>query len=532
MQIYHFYKLFFVSLFFCFLNSHATFAQQETPTNTIYYIQLGLLRYPDTLQFATLNNIGKIYQETDGNQLTRILLGKYSSKTQATDLLKEVKTKGFEGFIVTRAENTPSNSPDEKPMVSTIYAVQLGAFKDQIPSTAKIEKYGKIFSVVESGYTKLRIGYFSKEEDALAILNRVKAYGFPKAGLYVLHNPPSAGGRNEFIPQTEALAFQSASFYKRMQGKINGSQLVVVHLYYSENSFHGYYTDPTTAERKHFTYYGVNLNDKSQNKQKDVYITRFGNDSFGLSFGIKDKQTGKEDVFSLTEQYQRGAAHFDVVTVYRKKIKKLANGEIGADVFVEYPVMADYTDKQVEKKFNAVALQFSATTKAEQNMNAKIDNQLLADLSKIYKYFPQYNWISETYENKIIENSNYLLSIRYQVENILAVPKITIKHKSFNLKTGQEITAQELFTANSQKELQRLIETKLKTKYPKTKFTTTNLTATSTKMLQNFYATSYGVVFFYDKGDGLPQSSLEIAIPYKEMKNSVNPAFLKEFGLK
>jgi hypothetical protein len=520
--------LLFCSLYFL---PQFSFAQEET--KTFYYIQLGLFRYPDTLQFSPLNSLGKIYQEPAENNLTRILLGKYSDRNIATEQQKIAIQKGFEGlFIVQRQENSIVSAKEEASVgLRDIFAVQLGAFKGNMPNTQPIEKYGKILSVVENGYTKLRIGYFAKEEDALAVLNRVKAYGFPKAGLYVLHNPP-ASARSEFIPQTEALAFQTASFYKRMQGKINGSQLIVVHLYYTENAFSGYYTDPNTAERRHFTYYGVNLNDKSQNKQKDVYITRYGEDSFGLSFGIKNKHTQKEDVFSLNEQYQKGAAHFDVVTVYRKKIKKLTHGEIGADVFVEYPVMSDYTDKSVEKRFNALSLQFSANSKAEQNMNSKIESQLLADINKIHKQYPKYNWISETYENKIIENSNYLLSIRYHIENILAVPKITVKHKTFNLKTGQEITSKDLYVEKYEKELKKNIEAKLKARFAKTKITGLSTASITEKMLQNFYVTSYGVVYFYDSSETNPQNSLELSIPFREMKNIVKPEFLKEFGLK
>ncbi len=528
MQQTNIFKIAILISLFCFI-SPILLAQNEVKTS--YYIQLGLLRYPDTLQFASLREFGKLYEEKLDNDMTRILLGKYENREIATEKLKNSSEKGFLGlFLVQRQEFLVASSKNDFQLPSIIYAVQLGAFTNNIPNTQNIEKYGKIFSVKEGKLTKLRIGYFYKEEDALATLHRVKNAGFPKAGLYVLHQPP-ANARNEFIPQTEALAFQSASFYKRMQGKINGSQLVVVHLYYTETSFSGYYTDPNTTERKKFTYHGVNLNDKSQNKQKEVYITRFGGDSFGLSFGIKEKGSKKEDIFSLNEQYQQGTAQFNVVTVYRKKIKKLTHGEIGADVFVEYPIMSDYADKNVQKKFNALSLQFSEV-KSENNINAKIENQLLEDINHVNKYFPKYNWISETYENKIIENSNYLLSIRYHIENILASPKVSIKHKSFNLKNGKEIMPTDLFANNYITELKKIIDNKLKAKVAKSKLTNTDLAAITIKMLQNYYVTSYAVVFFYDKNADKQQSSIEISVPYKELKNILKPEFVKEFGLK
>jgi hypothetical protein len=176
-------------------------------------------------------------------------------------------------------------------------------------------------------------------------------------------------------------------------------------------------------------------------------------------------------------------------------------------------------------------LQFSEV-KSENNINAKIENQLLEDINHVNKYFPKYNWISETYENKIIENSNYLLSIRYHIENILASPKVSIKHKSFNLKNGKEIMLTDLFSNNYATELKKIIDNKLKAKVAKSKLTTTDLAAITAKMLQNYYVTSYAVVFFYDKNADKQQSSIEISVPYKELKNILKPEFVKEFGLK
>lgn len=528
----------------------------QTTAQPIFYVQLGLLRYPDTLQFASLQAEGKLYQESADNNMTRILLGKYPDRKTAVQKVETIKQKGFNGvFIVQRNEQTLENqavanknianqtiastndadksvAPSSPNSELKLYSVQLGAFKtkSQIPNTKHIEHYGKIILIQEGAYTKLRLGVFKQEEDALAVLNRVKAYGFPYAGLFVVHGLP-ASSREGFIPTTENAALQTASFYKRMQGKINGSQAVVVHLYYTESSFSGYYTEPMTAERKKFTYYGVNLNDKTQPQQRDVYITRFGGDSFGLNFGIKDKDTGKENVFSLNEQYQKGSANFDVVTVYRKKIKRLTHGEIGADVFVEYPLMTTYTDKLVQQRFNASALQFTDGHSGS-NINTKIESQLLSDLNQINQHFPKYNWISETYENRVIENSNYLLSIRYHVESILASPKVNVKHKTFNLKNGQLLTKNDVFVGNSDNELKKLLDSKLKTKASKLKIKPADLSKISTAMLQNYYITSYGVVFFYDSQVANKQAAIEICLPFKEIKNIVKADFLKEFGLK
>jgi hypothetical protein len=518
----------------------------QTTAQPVFYVQLGLLRYPDTLQFANLQTEGKLYQEAADNNMTRILIGKYPDRKTAVQKVETIKQKGFNGvFIVQRNEQNIENqviattndvakgvAPTAENSELKLYSVQLGAFKtkSQIPNTKHIEQYGKIILVQEGAYTKLRLGMFKQEEDALAILNRVKAYGFPQAGLFVVHGLP-ASSREGFIPTTENAALQTASFYKRMQGKINGSQAVVVHLYYTETSFSGYYTEPMTAERKKFTYYGVNLNDKTQPQQRDVYITRFGGDSFGLNFGIKDKDTGKENVFSLNEQYQKGSANFDVVTVYRKKIKRLTHGEIGADVFVEYPMMTTYADKLVQQKFNASALQFTDGHSGS-NINTKIESQLLSDLNQINQYFPKYNWISETYENRVIENSNYLLSIRYHVESILASPKVNVKHKTFNLKNGQLLTKNDIFIANPDNELKKLLDSKLKVRATKLKIKPADVSKITTAMLQNYYVTSFGIVFFYDNQALNKQAAIEVCLPFKEMKNIVKAEFLKEFGLK
>jgi hypothetical protein len=532
-------------LFFALLPTAHVAAQQANGL-PVFYVQLGLLRYPDTLQFADLRSEGKLYQENTDNNLTRILIGKYKDRQTALQKIATIKTKGFEGvFIVQRNEQVLANellgsAPSTENLSSSapaptedgehkLYAVQLGAFKTKakIPNTRHVEQYGKIILVQEGAYTKIRLGVFKQEADALAVLNRVKAYGFPEAGLFVLQGL-AASPRAGFIPTSESVALQAASFYKRMQGKINGSQAVVVQLYYTESGFTGYYTDPNTAERKKFTYYGVNLNDKTQPQQRDVYINRFGGDSFGINFGIKDKDTGKETVFSLTEQYQKGSANFDVVTLYRKKIKKLNHGEIGADVFVEYPMMNNYADKQVQQRFNANALLLDTQTGS--SINSKIENQLLADINQVNKYYPKYNWISETYEHRIIENSNYLLSVRYQVENILAMPKISIKHKTFNLKNGNVIGKNDVFNPNQEAELKKIVENKLKAKLSKLRLKPAELNNMATAMLQNYYLSAYGIVFFYDMQ--ATKTAIEVSAPFKELKGIVKADFLKEFGLK
>ncbi len=153
-------------------------------------------------------------------------------------------------------------------------------------------------------------------------------------------------------------------------------------------------------------------------------------------------------------------------------------------------------------------------------------------MNQINQHFPKYNWISETYENRVIENSNYLLSIRYHVESILASPKVNVKHKTFNLKNGQLLTKNDVFVGNSDNELKKLLDSKLKTKASKLKIKSADLSKISTAMLQNYYITSYGVVFFYDSQVANKQAAIEICLPFKEIKNIVKADFLKEFGLK
>ena len=101
--------LLFCSLYFL---PQFSFAQEET--KTFYYIQLGLFRYPDTLQFSPLNSLGKIYQEPAENNLTRILLGKYSDRNIATEQQKESIIKMFcaeytSYFLVFRSSSARSS---------------------------------------------------------------------------------------------------------------------------------------------------------------------------------------------------------------------------------------------------------------------------------------------------------------------------------------------------------------------------------------------------------------------------------------
>ncbi len=79
---------------------------------TSYKIQIGVYRYPDLNKFKPIAHIGKVTQEPVGSTLTRVLFGKYSSRWLARRALTQIRTHGFNGFVVSRTESETVHEAD------------------------------------------------------------------------------------------------------------------------------------------------------------------------------------------------------------------------------------------------------------------------------------------------------------------------------------------------------------------------------------------------------------------------------------
>jgi len=72
---------------------------------TVYKVQIGVFRQVNLNKFSPLRPVGKINIEPTTSGLNRVLVGSFANKTAASKALGQIKSKGFDGFLVTRKES-------------------------------------------------------------------------------------------------------------------------------------------------------------------------------------------------------------------------------------------------------------------------------------------------------------------------------------------------------------------------------------------------------------------------------------------
>ena len=88
---------------FCVWSS--LWGQEKSTEKTVltYKIQIGAYKNTDNIDTSKLQEIGKVHFEEAGNGIKRIVVGYYSSKSEAETVLNEVKQIGFpDAFVGTR----------------------------------------------------------------------------------------------------------------------------------------------------------------------------------------------------------------------------------------------------------------------------------------------------------------------------------------------------------------------------------------------------------------------------------------------
>ncbi|MCU0391316.1 MAG: hypothetical protein MUE81_09370, partial [Thermoflexibacter sp.] len=162
---------------------------------------------------------------------------------------------------------------------------------------------------------------------------------------------------------------------------------------------------------------------------------------------------------------------------------------------------------------------------------SKVDVQLKDGIEKVLSYYPQYRWLSQTYETKVLENTKNLLSLRMSSELIIVEPQSKVIHKSFNLSNGTEIMLKEVLNAGFETPIANNLKEKIGRQYAKLRPPINEVKASVEEMMKNYYFTSQGIVFFrdYQKNKALAEA-IEITIPYSEIKLFINKnGFLGSF---
>ena len=507
---------------FVLIGSQNLFAQDSVATQK-YALQLGAFKYPPQADYyKSLSQIGQVYYVQVG-ELKAVLIGNYDSVSVADSVLHLVKQKGFSSAII-RAFDADSLAliSDAPANALTLYSVQLGAFKNKnsMPNYQKLSESGQLYEILEDNFTKIRYGVYQDEDSAKLQLEQIQKMGFPKAFIC----------QASMLPPQFHRFFQPVSIYKRMEGKFNQKLSVVVHTYFTEASIKGFYNDPRNGKRKMFMYYNYkdsHISAAISSAKTSQYTSSSLNTSYRLNISVKDQESSENIHFDLVEKYPTGSVQFDVVSIFKKKLAEGNNGEMGMDLYLEYPVMKNTLNKAMEEKFNSISIQIS---NSQRNLGEKLDTQLTKDLQKIKQYYPQYRWLSETYETKILENHSFLLSAKFSKESVIVEPETHTFFRSFDLKTGKQLVLEELLIPTFQAGLRAILEKKLNDEIYKNAHKQ-ELKQSMEEMLKNYYFTTTGIVFSRDyKSSYRYKEAIELSVAYSQVAHLIRKdSFLKNF---
>lgn len=185
-----------------------------TTTSVLYGVQVGASLKPTyTVEFADLKNVG-VY--VDENKIYRYVIGNLSFRSQAEELLQEVRAKGYtDAFIVDI--NQPDTYGEEVVTLNdhNIHAelkgkiefrVQIGAFAETLPKD--LRKYyfevDKLKEFQENELTILTAGKFDTYEDAQAHRESLQQQGLTDAFV-------TAFNKRRRVPMKVALQYVQGS---------------------------------------------------------------------------------------------------------------------------------------------------------------------------------------------------------------------------------------------------------------------------------------------------------------------------------
>jgi hypothetical protein len=499
-----------IFLVFCLLPAaYDTLAQTRR-----FAIQLGVFQNPNMERFRRLQDLGSLLQDKHPNGLARIRLGDYTRRVVADSILQIVHRRGFKDAFTFQLDE-PTRSPIENMIAASgrniLYTIQVGVYIDRnsIPNTRDLKNLGTLYELQEDGFVKLRLGAFVTRDSANAILKIVRDYGYSRA--FITEVSPLVMKR-DISAATDDIeeSFQTASIYKRMKGKMNGKWDVVVHVYMGGQSVSGYYNDPETGQHKRFSYHG-----SLDNPVSFASNNRIAPQS--LNFNFPDKESGKIISMNLKEVYEEGSVQWEVMSLYRKKVKDYQGEQIGADIYLEYPFTQQLANKAAQQHINAGLVQIKDYTDPA-DVGVLVEKQLNKNVRLVSALYPKYSWLSETYETKILENDRYIFSVRMLYERINNQTESAITFRSWDLRTGQELTLANQLRPGADRALRTLLRKRLGQRYAKLRPSLTDVNASVEEMLTKYYFTATGISFFRDhKPWSVIEGSITLSVPYKDI---------------
>ncbi|MGB1242052.1 MAG: SPOR domain-containing protein [Chitinophagales bacterium] len=172
--------------------------------NKTYQIQLGVISKKNTnlSNFKIVNGLGDIYEETIDRTKSRILLGDFEGRKEATFALAEVKQRGLkDAFLVEKKIEVvpvPAKETLTKPiLVADVrekgnYIIRLGVFSE--PPTEKLTRLSEIGKIYLQAHptnpnlNTVSLGVFASKSQAEAALTAAKQQSFKDAFITSANN--------------------------------------------------------------------------------------------------------------------------------------------------------------------------------------------------------------------------------------------------------------------------------------------------------------------------------------------------------
>lgn len=153
-----------------------------------YAIQVAALSKPNTSRFSDLSGLGEVYSKQEGG-VYKIRLGVFSSRSEATQALSTVKSRGYrEAFLVEESGVQLDGTGGGAPQLTTEsgssgqYRIQLGAYSNPASfDPSKIRNLGRIEEQRKGNLTVKYLAGFNSLQAARNALPNVRAAGFSEA---------------------------------------------------------------------------------------------------------------------------------------------------------------------------------------------------------------------------------------------------------------------------------------------------------------------------------------------------------------
>jgi len=157
----------------------------DDASNQQFAIQLGYFK-PQNVKldvYATLNDLGKLYTTDGWSNNKRVLLGNYTTRSQAEAALTEAKLRGFQDAFIT-ATKAPISTMGGGLANGSHIMIQLSAQRSFIVDSFKdVTALGAIWTDYDASLdiTRVLIGPFKSAEAAQTALKTLRNSGYNKA---------------------------------------------------------------------------------------------------------------------------------------------------------------------------------------------------------------------------------------------------------------------------------------------------------------------------------------------------------------